>query len=116
VFVSRGPYGCSPFAVHSVLPYNKLKLGEIRLGWHACAFIHLLFFPGRLEYPHPRERARVRANSMSLQLELDGIELGDSSTVSLHTAEAPIHHTVHSLHVYTHTHRRFPLATYLLPL
>ena len=54
---------------------------------------------------------------MSLQLELDGIELGDSSTVSPHTAKA-LYTTqfTPSMCTHTHTHRRFPSGTYLLPL
>ena len=44
--------------------------------------VHLLSLSCRMEYTRPRERTRARTTSLSLQLELDGIELGDSNTVS----------------------------------
>ena len=54
-----------------------------RPGVRLCGVVvHLLSLSCRMEYTRPRERARVRTTSLSLQLELDGIELGDSNTVS----------------------------------
>ena len=50
---------------------------------------------------------------MSLQLELDGIELGDSSTVSPHTAKA-LYTTQFTPSMCTHTHTQEVSLGYLL--
>lgn len=109
VFVARRLHGCTPFAIHSVLPYNKFRFSprtalsifiprhpshhhafalytdKQRLYWvpgDDALVVHLLSLSCRMEYTRPRERTRARTTSLSLQLELDGIELGDSNTVS----------------------------------